>query len=49
MNGNNKKLTLIVRRLKTNSPIIISCDIKPVEIYDYKNCLTAQYVFRRCY
>ncbi|MCM8808283.1 MAG: hypothetical protein ABIK77_00565 [candidate division WOR-3 bacterium] len=39
MNGNNKKLTLIVRRLKTNPPIIISCDIKPVEIYDYKGCL----------
>ncbi|MEO0089193.1 MAG: hypothetical protein ABIK56_01505 [candidate division WOR-3 bacterium] len=45
MNGNNKKLKLIVRRLKNNPPIIISCDIKPVEIYNYKSSLTAWYVF----
>ncbi len=45
MNGNNKKLTLIVRRLKNNPPIIISCNTKPIEIYNYKSSLTAWYVF----
>ncbi|MCM8808292.1 MAG: hypothetical protein NC926_10235 [Candidatus Omnitrophica bacterium] len=51
MNNNDmkevEKLKLVVRRLKANSSIVISADIKPVEIYDYKSCLTARYVFRR--